>query len=72
MILVFCMINCGVCYDDDYGGYCQTLESTFSFSHEDEIAREPFYVILIWIIICLSIIIISFLSIKYSYNFKKK
>ena len=72
VILVFLMIKCDACYDEDFGGYCQTLESALSFSHEDKIARQPFYVILIWIIICLSIIIISSLSIKYSYNVKNK
>ena len=72
VILVLLMICCDACYDDDYGGYCQTLESALSFSHEDKIAREPFYIILIWIIICLSIIIISSLSIKYSYNLRNK
>ena len=72
VILVFLMIKFDACYDEDFGGYCQTLESALSFSHEDKIARQPFYVILIWIIICLSIIIISSLSIKYSYNLRNK
>ena len=72
VILVFIMLAGDACYDDDFGGYCQSLESALSFSHEDEIAKEPFFVILIWIIICLSIIIISSLSIKYSYNLRNK
>ena len=72
MILVYIMVKAGGCYDEDFGGYCQTWEHTFSCSFDDEITKQPFYMYSIWIIICFGIIIISILSISYSYVFKNK
>ena len=72
VLLVICMVKGDGCYDEDYGGFCQTWEDTFSCAHGDKISKWPIYIYLLWIIICLGIIVLSSLSIIYSKKFKNK
>ena len=72
VLLVIFMVKGGGCYEEDYGGYCQTWEDTFSLDHNDKISIWPIYIYLLWIIICLGIIALSILSIIYSKKFKNK
>ena len=71
---VIFLIKAGLCYDEDYGGYCQTWQHTFSvkFPEEKDFEYECFWMVSIIIFICLGIIILSIFSICYSSEFKSQ
>jgi len=63
-----------LCYDEDQGGHCQTWEYTFSCNdpNDNSFNYFCFFTLLIFLFICVGIIILSFLSIYYSSEFKNK
>ena len=63
-----------MCYDSDNGGHCQNWEYTFSCNAPDDndFNYSCFFIMTIFLFICVGIIILSFLSINYSSEFKNK
>ena len=74
IVLVIILVKGGGCYDEDFGGYCQTWEMTFSCLKypDDRINKKYFYLYTIFVLICLGIVILSILSIIFSFNFRQK
>ena len=74
IICIFAMVKGDGCYDDDYGGYCQTCQDTFSWNteDEDECSKTLFSIISVFFLICTGIVVLSILSVYYSSKFEDK
>lgn len=74
VLCVILMIKVGLCYDEDYGGFCQTWEDIFSLSHFDDekIEIKIIFIYLFFIIILFGIIFLSCFSLNFSKKFKNK
>ena len=73
MIVAYCLVKGGGCYDEDYGGYCQTWEDTFSCNASDDEKVNKFVLvsIILFFIICTGIVVLSIMSVKYESGFEQ-
>ena len=73
MIIAYCLVKGGGCYDEDYGGYCQTWEDTFSCntSDDEKVAKLALVSIILFFLICTGIVVLSIMSVKYESGFEQ-
>ena len=73
MIVAYCLVKGGGCYDEDYGGYCQTWEDTFSCntSDDEKVAKLALVSIILFFLICTGIVVLSIMSVKYESGFEQ-
>ena len=73
MIVAYCLVKGGGCYDEDYGGYCQTWEDTFSCntSEDEKVNKLALVWIILFFIICTGIVVLSIMSVKYESGFEQ-
>ena len=73
MIVAYCLVKGGGCYDEDYGGYCQTWEDTFSCntSEDEKVNKLALVSIILFFIICTGIVVLSIMSVKYESGFEQ-
>ena len=73
MIVAYCLVKGGGCYDEDYGGYCQTWEDTFSCntSEDEKVNKLALVSIILFFIICTGIVVLSIMSVKYESQFEQ-
>ena len=73
MIVAYCLVKGGGCYDEDYGGYCQTWEDTFSCntSEDEKVNKLALVSIRLFFIICTGIVVLSIMSVKYESGFEQ-
>ena len=73
MIIAYCLVKGGGCYDEDYGGYCQTWEDTFSCntSDDEKVNKLALVSIILFFLICTGIVVLSIMSVKYESGFEQ-
>ena len=73
MIVAYCLVKGGGCYDEDYGGYCQTWEDTFSCntSDDEKVNKLALVSIILFFLICTGIVVLSIMSVKYESGFEQ-
>ena len=73
MIVAYCLVKGGGCYDEDYGGYCQTWEDTFSCntSEDEKVNKLALVSIILFFLICTGIVVLSIMSVKYESGFEQ-
>ena len=73
MIVAYCLVKGGGCYDEDYGGYCQTWEDTFSCntSEDEKVNKLALVSIILFFTICTGIVVLSIMSMKYESGFEQ-
>ena len=73
MIVAYCLVKGGGCYDEDYGGYCQTWEDTFSCntSEDEKVDKLALVSIILFFLICTGIVVLSIMSVKYESGFEQ-
>ena len=73
MIVAYCLVKGGGCYDEDYGGYCQTWEDIFSCntSDDEKVNKLALVSIILFFLICTGIVVLSIMSVKYESGFEQ-
>jgi len=73
MIVAYCLVKGSGCYDEDYGGYCQTWEDTFSCntSEDEKVNKLALVSIILFFLICTGIVVLSIMSVKYESGFEQ-